>query len=179
MLSQLFMAKSAFFTFERKMQMVANNIANSQTPGFKRQRMEIESLFPLVLERAYSEFEVKVSWDNGGGSVGTAHLMLQPYRDSAEILECSNMQPSLSYTRGDNGQLEKIELNIDPNTSRGGWGIDCKVRLLADSEGPPRYTPHNGKWVHIGTRSYQQYVSSAFKKDETAQSLSEGCWVDG
>ena len=61
MLSQLFMSKSAFFAFERKMQVVANNIANAQTTGFKRRRVEMESLFPLILERAYSEFEDQVS----------------------------------------------------------------------------------------------------------------------
>ena len=57
MLSQLFMAKSAYFSYERKMQVIANNIANSQTVGFKKKRMEMESLFPLVLERAFSEFD--------------------------------------------------------------------------------------------------------------------------
>lgn len=61
MLSQLFMAKSAFFSFERKMQVIANNIHNSQTVGYKRRRLEMESLFPLTLERAYSEFEDQVS----------------------------------------------------------------------------------------------------------------------
>ncbi|RAP33531.1 flagellar basal-body rod protein FlgG [Candidatus Marinamargulisbacteria bacterium SCGC AG-410-N11] len=61
MLSQLFMAKSAFFAFERKMQVVANNISNSQTVGYKKRRVEMESLFPLVLERTYSEFEDNVS----------------------------------------------------------------------------------------------------------------------
>ena len=57
MISQLFMAKSAYFSFERKMQLISNNIANSQTIGFKKKRMEMESIFPLVLERAYSEFD--------------------------------------------------------------------------------------------------------------------------
>ncbi len=57
MLSQLFMAKSAYFSYERKMQVIANNIANSQTVGFKKKRLEMESIFPLVLERAYSEFD--------------------------------------------------------------------------------------------------------------------------
>ena len=57
MLSQLFMAKSAFFSYERKMQVIANNIMNAQTVGFKKKRLEMESLFPLVLERAYSEFD--------------------------------------------------------------------------------------------------------------------------
>ena len=57
MLSQLFMAKSAYFSFERKMQVIANNIANAQTVGFKKKRVEMERIFPLVLERAYTEFD--------------------------------------------------------------------------------------------------------------------------
>ena len=57
MISQLFMAKSAYFAFERKMQIIANNIANAQTVGFKKKRAEMESIFPLVLERAYTEFD--------------------------------------------------------------------------------------------------------------------------
>ena len=57
MLSQLFMAKSAYFSYERKMQVISNNIANAETVGFKRKRLEMESIFPLVLERAYSEFD--------------------------------------------------------------------------------------------------------------------------
>ena len=61
MLSQLFMAKSAFFSFERKMQVIANNIHNAQTVGYKKRRLEMESLFPLILERAYTEFEDQVS----------------------------------------------------------------------------------------------------------------------
>ena len=61
MLSQMFMAKSAFFSYERKMQLIANNISNAQTPGFKKRRVELESIFPLVLERAYSEYEEEAS----------------------------------------------------------------------------------------------------------------------
>ena len=57
MLSQLFMAKSAYFSYERKLQVIANNIANAETVGFKSKRVEMESIFPLVLERAYSEFD--------------------------------------------------------------------------------------------------------------------------
>lgn len=60
MITQIHMAKSAFFAFERKMQVVANNIANAQTPGYKKRRVEMESLFPLITEKSYSEFEDSV-----------------------------------------------------------------------------------------------------------------------
>jgi len=57
MLSQLHMAKSALYSFQRKMQVITNNISNAQTPGYKERRVEMESLFPLIFERAVSEFE--------------------------------------------------------------------------------------------------------------------------
>lgn len=57
MLAQLHMAKSSTFAFQRKMQMVADNIANSTTVGFKGHNMQMESLFPNVFERVVSEFE--------------------------------------------------------------------------------------------------------------------------
>ena len=60
MLSQLHMAKSALFSFQRKMQLITNNIANAETIAFKKKRTEMESLFPLVLERSFSEFEETV-----------------------------------------------------------------------------------------------------------------------
>lgn len=65
MISQLFMAKSAYFSYERKMQVIANNIANAQTVGFKRRRVEMESIFPLVLERAYTEFDEEAPGGRG------------------------------------------------------------------------------------------------------------------
>ena len=57
MLSQLHMAKSATFSFQRKMQLIADNIANANTPAHKSRKMHMESLFPQVFERVISEFE--------------------------------------------------------------------------------------------------------------------------
>ena len=45
MISQLFMAKSAYFSFERKMQVIANNIMNSQTVGFKKKEWKWKVFF--------------------------------------------------------------------------------------------------------------------------------------
>jgi len=57
MISQLFMAKSATTAFQKKLIMLADNVANSQTVGFKGSRVEFENMFPLVLGRSFSEFE--------------------------------------------------------------------------------------------------------------------------
>mgnify|MGYP001476783508 CR=1 FL=1 len=57
MLSQIHMAKSATFSFERKLMTISDNVANAQTVGYKQKRVEFENLFPLVLSRAVTEFE--------------------------------------------------------------------------------------------------------------------------
>lgn len=49
------MGKSAMFAFQRKLQVIANNISNSQTVAFKKRRVELESMFPQVLESVLTE----------------------------------------------------------------------------------------------------------------------------
>lgn len=65
MLSQIHMAKSAMFAFQRKLQVVINNISNAQTVAFKKRRAEMESLFPLILQESLVESE-----DVPGASAG-------------------------------------------------------------------------------------------------------------
>lgn len=60
MISQLHMAKSAMFAFQRKLQVITSNIANSQTVGYKRRATEMESLFPLILEGVLTESDQAV-----------------------------------------------------------------------------------------------------------------------
>lgn len=55
MISQLFMAKSGMFQMQRKMQILANNVANAQTVGYKRRVAQMESMFPLILSGVISE----------------------------------------------------------------------------------------------------------------------------
>ena len=81
MLSQLYMAKSAFFAYERKMQVITNNISNAQTVGYKKRRMELESIFPLVLERAYSEFE------EGGGGTSAKRKRYLEYGQGVRVVD--------------------------------------------------------------------------------------------
>ena len=81
MISQLFMAKSAYFSFERKMQVIANNIANAQTVGYKKKRVEMESIFPLVLERAYTEF------DEVSGGAGRKRKKYMEYGQGVRIVD--------------------------------------------------------------------------------------------
>ena len=57
MISQLHMAKSATFAFQKKMQVLADNISNAQTVAFKSKSMNMENMFPIVLARTITEFE--------------------------------------------------------------------------------------------------------------------------
>ncbi len=57
MIHQMFIAKSGMFAYQRAMNSITNNISNAQTVGFKKSRVEFESLFPLIQEKAISEFE--------------------------------------------------------------------------------------------------------------------------
>lgn len=83
MISQLYMAKSAYFSFERKMQVISNNIANAQTVGYKKKRVEMESIFPLVLERAYTEF------DEISGGAGRKRKKYMEYGQGVRIVDIS------------------------------------------------------------------------------------------
>ncbi len=57
MQAQIFMGKSLTFALQRRMQNITDNVANIETPGHKRKTMEMESLFPQVMERVIAEFE--------------------------------------------------------------------------------------------------------------------------
>ncbi len=64
MLGQIHMLKSGTSQTQRQMQIVIDNIANVSSPGFKRHRVEMESLFPNALASVLAEFQdPKVSLD--------------------------------------------------------------------------------------------------------------------
>jgi len=57
MQAQIFMGKSLTFALQRRMQNITDNVANIESPAHKRKTMEMESLFPQVMERVVAEFE--------------------------------------------------------------------------------------------------------------------------
>jgi len=137
MLSQMFMAKSAYYTFERKMQVIANNIANAQTVGFKKKRMEIESIFPLVLERAYSEFDevspgagrkrkkymeygqgvrtVDISKDFSTGTIEVTNQQLDMAIQGIGFFQLSMPDGTTTYSRAGNFHMDAEGNILDPN----------------------------------------------------------------
>jgi flagellar basal-body rod protein FlgG len=57
MITQLHVAKTTLYVFERKLAVITDNISNGQTVGFKERRMELETMFPLAFERAVTEYD--------------------------------------------------------------------------------------------------------------------------
>ena len=52
MFQQFNIARSGFKTYQKMMLNITNNIANSQTPGYKSTRSELATLFPVILQEA-------------------------------------------------------------------------------------------------------------------------------
>lgn len=137
MISQLHMAKSAFFAFQRKMQVIANNIANSQTVGYKSRRVEMESIFPLTSEKNISEFDevagptnrkrkryleygqgVSITGISKNFNTGTIEVTNQPLDFAIEGLGFFQIRQSdgtLSYSRSGNFHMDAEGNILDSN----------------------------------------------------------------
>ena len=59
MFQQFNISRSGFGVYQKMMFNITNNIANAQTPGFKQTRVELATLFPVILQEA----EVKYADD--------------------------------------------------------------------------------------------------------------------
>ncbi|NBV41157.1 flagellar basal-body rod protein FlgG [bacterium] len=116
MISQLHMAKTAMFAFQRKLQVIVNNISNSQTVGFKRRSVEMESVFPLVLESAISE---------GDDAVGSTTNSRKKYIEYGQGVRIADIRKDM--TRG------SIEITNQP------------LDLAIDGEGMFQFRNPDGK----------------------------------
>ena len=59
MFQQFNISRSGFGTYQKMMFNITKNIANAQTPGYKQTRVELATLFPIILQEA----EVKYAQD--------------------------------------------------------------------------------------------------------------------
>ena len=55
MIHQFYISTTALSAYQKVMVNITNNIANAQTPGFKSSRVELEALFPGVLEESMNQ----------------------------------------------------------------------------------------------------------------------------
>jgi flagellar basal-body rod protein FlgG len=81
MLSALHMGKSGMFAMERKLQIIISNVGNVETPGYKRQNLEMESLFPLLLKNSYAEY------DQRNGKYNTKRKKYMEYGQGVRIVD--------------------------------------------------------------------------------------------
>ncbi|MGA0241657.1 MAG: flagellar hook-basal body protein [Candidatus Marinamargulisbacteria bacterium] len=56
MFQQFNISRSGFGTYQKMMFNITNNISNAQTPGYKQTRVELASLFPVILQEAQSKY---------------------------------------------------------------------------------------------------------------------------
>lgn len=136
MINQLFMSKSGLFNFQRKLQTVAANISNSQTVGYKRRRVEMESIFPLILEGALTESDEATGTVNkrkkyteyGSGvrivdisknfEQGTIEITNQPMDIAIEgqgFFQFRLSDGSIAYTRAGNLHVDYEGNVVNPN----------------------------------------------------------------
>lgn len=137
MINQIFMGKSAMFAFQRKLQIVANNIANAQTVGFKKSRPEMESMFPLVMEGVLSESDestpgtqrrkkyaeygsgVRITEVSKDFEKGTLEVTNQPLDLAVDgtygLFQVRMPDGSIAYTRAGNFHLDSQGSIVDPN----------------------------------------------------------------
>jgi len=148
MIAQLHMAKSAMSAFQRKMQLIVNNISNAQTVGFKRRTAEMESLFPLVFEsvltesedavpgsprssrKRYAEFGqgVRISEvrkDMTKGSIEVTNQPLDLAIDGAGMFQFRMPDGQVVFGRAGNLHLDADGNVVDPN----GHPLEPSIRL--------------------------------------------------
>ncbi len=152
MLSQLHQAKSTFANFQRKTQMIADNIANANTVGFKRHDMNMESLFPLVLDkliadiedpnislsqkrRVYNEYGsaiaiADITTDFGQGGLETTNRPLDFAINGKGFFQFRLPDGRLGYGRAGNLHIDPDGTLVDPN----GHPIEPAVRLPRDTQ---------------------------------------------
>ncbi len=147
MISQMHMAKSALFAFQRKLQVIVNNISNAQTVGYKRRGVEMESLFPLVLESVINEGDdstvgnsnsrkryveygqgvriADIRKDMTPGSIEVTNQPLDMAIDGAGFFQFRMSDGQVAFGRAGNLHVDSEGNVVDPN----GHPLEPAIRL--------------------------------------------------
>lgn len=151
MISQLFMAKSALFAYQRKMQIVSNNISNAQTVGYKRRELQLESIFPLVLSsnitdsddvvnapsgkrKRYTEYGqgvriAEISKDFNQGTIEITNQPLDLAVDGDGFFQFKLPDGQTAYSRAGNLHLDYEGNVVNPN----GQPLEPAITIPADA----------------------------------------------
>jgi flagellar basal-body rod protein FlgG len=136
-LSQLFQSKTALEAFQTRMQVIANNVSNAQTVGYKRREAHLESLFPVIMasvlnegedgpvgpdgkKRKYLEYGqgVRVSDIAKDVSQGTIEVTNQPLDIAVEgqgFFQFRLPDGRIAYGRAGNLHMDQLGNVVNPN----------------------------------------------------------------
>jgi flagellar basal-body rod protein FlgG len=134
MIARIWMAKSYHYGLQRRMQLIANNVANSMTPGFKSKQIQFEATFPPDFERLLKAYEAPGDrhylWEQKAvfPEYMSAIRISQIYRDfSPGAIEVTNKPLDIAIENG-TGLFQFRMTN-------GHYGYSRAVNLSMDSEG--------------------------------------------
>lgn len=132
MFRQLFVGATGMDALEKDMTVITNNVANSKTVGFKKSRVEMENLFPQILEEAVTDVDSN-SHKPAGIEYGTGVRVVATPKDfAAGTIEVTSNpldlaingdgffavrtpDGELAYTRAGNFHRDDLGNVVDPN----------------------------------------------------------------
>ncbi|WP_338471012.1 flagellar hook-basal body protein [Niallia sp. XMNu-256] len=139
MLRGFYAAASGMLTQQRKTEMLANNMANANTPGFKADQSAFRAFPEMLLNRMEQQDGLTPATSRTIGSLNTGVYMQEAMPN---FLQCDLKETSLKTDMA----LLDVSLPINPET-------DIKGAVFFTIEGPggePRYT-RNGNFALDGT----------------------------
>lgn len=170
MFRQLFVGATGMDALEKDMTVITNNVANSKTIGFKKSRVEMENLFPQILDQAVAEIDSE-SHKPAGIEYGTGVRVVATPKDfSAGTVEITSNpldlaiqgdgffavrmpDGTLSYTRAGNFHRDDVGNIVDPN----GHILEPNI-IIPQEASNIRVAADGGVFVKIGTSLEENMV---------------------
>jgi len=130
-LQQFYVGATGMDAFQKDLMNITNNVANAQTVGFKKSRVEFENLFPQLLEEEIARIEkgstkgdvelgtgVRISSINKDFSMGSIEMTGKPLDLAIEgegFFQFRLPDSSIAYSRAGNLQKDTEGNLMDPN----------------------------------------------------------------
>lgn len=200
MLHQFYISTTALSAFQRVMMNVSNNIANAQTVGFKKSRVELESLFSGIMEQAMAEFEdlgfdpnssnktkkidygmgVKIAdirKDFNQGQIQVTNRPLDCAIQGNGFFQIKLSDGTNAYTRAGNFQKNTEGYLVDPNGNMVSPAIkipDTATSVIIDSQGLVYVNENNDTQV----KEVGQLTLASFENPAGLQSIGQNLYVE-
>lgn len=174
MFRQIYVGATGMDALEKDMMVITDNVSNSKTVGFKRSRVEMENLFPQVLEEVVSDSDTDGNKPNiieyGSGvrvigtpkdfTQGTMEITSNPYDLAIEgtgFFAVRMQDGSLAYTRAGNFHRDDAGNIVDPN------GHLMEPALVVPQEAVETRVDSGGKvYIKTDTQSVETLVGQVY-----------------